>query len=188
MLSSGRAVESFATKRGTARFEGGAVVFEESVRGYIRSLHRDYWESDAWWREAIFLGYALWPLVAVGWAVNLLVSIAGGRANPSRIALGAGVVAVVLVAPQILNYLRGFRSPDRIALDDVESVSATRGATGLTRPRLHIAYRTDGATRTRRVNLPSLLTPDGEEAYERAVAAFEHRGFEPGEEPRSGER
>ncbi|WP_255152895.1 hypothetical protein [Halorarius halobius] len=39
-------IESFSTKRGTARFTEDAVHFDESAVGYIRSLYREYWKID----------------------------------------------------------------------------------------------------------------------------------------------
>ncbi|GGN08852.1 hypothetical protein [Halarchaeum nitratireducens] len=171
-------IESFATKRGTARFEDSKILLESSVAGYLRSLYRDYWKSDAWWRRAIFLGYVLWVVFAIGWSARLVVLLVQRDADPIWAAGGAGVVAALLVALWLANYLRGYRSPDRIALDDVESVTATRGERGLTRPRLVLAYRDGDATRKRRVNLPSLLMPDGAETYERAVTAFVERGID----------
>lgn len=159
--------DSFRTKRGIARFDDGAVRFEESVRGYLRGLYRDYWRSDARWRKAVFAGYALAFPTGLGW---LALAVYEGDVLPV-----VGVVAVIVVL-RLAGYLRGFRSPDRIRLADVESVAAIRGAKGLTRPRLVVEYAVDGSVRKRRVNLPSLYTGMGEETFERAVDAFEQRG------------
>jgi hypothetical protein len=41
-----------------------------------------------------------------------------------------------------------------------------------------ITYASDGTSRQRRVNLPSMYTRDGETVYERALDALERRGFE----------
>ncbi|GAD51621.1 hypothetical protein MBEHAL_0381 [Halarchaeum acidiphilum MH1-52-1] len=172
------AIESFATKRGTARFEDGSLVFDESVRGYLRALYRDYWRGETWWRKAIFLGYVCWLAVAIGWSATVLRDALQSGGDQIWAAGGAGVVAALLLALWIANSLRGYRAPDRLALDRIESVAATRGEKGLTRPRLVITYRDDGATRKRRVSLPSLLTPDGGETYDRAVRAFAERGFD----------
>lgn len=110
--------------------------------------------------------------------MQLLGRLVQRDADPIWAAGGAGVVAALLLALWLVNYLRGYRSPDRIALAEIESVSATRGETGLTRPRLVLTYRDGEATRKRRVNLPSLSMPNGDETYERAVAAFAERGFD----------
>ncbi|WP_435101726.1 hypothetical protein [Halarchaeum sp. P4] len=171
-------VESFPTKRGRARFEDGIVVFEESVRGYVRSLYRGYWRSDAWWRKAMFAGYVVAWVAAIAWVLTAM--------RHDLLLVAAGLL--VLAALWVIQYLRGYRSPDRVALDDVADVSVTRGSKGLTRPRLVLTYRTGDGRYKRRVNLPSRLTPNGDEAYKRAVTAFEQRGFEPRGGPRDGER
>lgn len=171
-------IDAFRTKRGRARLTGDAVVFDESVAGYARALYRDYWRSDAWWRKAVFVAYALWPVVVVGWCGGLVLELARGGTDPVWAAGGALVVAAIVALAWGANYARGFRSPDRVSLDAVTGVAATRGETGLTRPRLVLTYEAGGGTRKRRVNLPSLLTPAGEDSYERAVAAFAERGFD----------
>ena len=85
---------------------------------------------------------------------------------------------IFLVALLVLNYLQGFRSPDRIQFDDIEDISSTRGQKGLTRPRLVITYTRNGEQYKRRVNLPSLYTDYGQEAFDSAVEAFDERGFD----------
>jgi hypothetical protein len=161
--------DSFRTKRGRARLTDDEIRFEESFAGYVRSLYRSYWCADAWWRKAVFAGYVLGLAVAVGWVIHAVAS--------GRLRLLAAVCGL-LIAIWVVDYLRGFRSSDRVALSDVESVSATRGEKGVTRPRLVVRYAGDGAVRKRRVNLPSLYTPDGEAAFERAQTAFAERGFD----------
>ncbi|WP_239685677.1 hypothetical protein [Halolamina pelagica] len=91
----------------------------------------------------------------------------------------AGLLGILTILVGV-NYARGFRSPNRIPLDDIEDVSTTRGEKGLTRPRLVITYLDDESTYKRRVNLPTLYTADGEAAYERALDAFGERGFDTG--------
>ena len=161
-------IESFPTKRGTARFTEDAVHFDESVVGYIRSLYREYWKSNTWWRKGIFAGYVLGLLVGLGWIISAVRS-----GDVLLLAVVVGLLAVLWLA----NYARGFRSPDRIRLDAIKEVSAIRGEKGLTRPRLVITYTDGESTHKRRVNLPSLYTTDGETAYERARSAFGERGF-----------
>ncbi|GGM62595.1 hypothetical protein J2752_001539 [Halarchaeum rubridurum] len=170
--------DAFDTKRGTARFDDGALVLDASVVGYARSLYRGYWRSDVWWRKALFVGYVCWLVVALGWSGRLLTRLLTRRADLIWVAVGAGVVLALVVALRLLDYVRGYRSPDRLALDRVESVRATRGEKGLTRPRLVLTYRDGDATRKRRVNLPSRYLSHGDETYERAVAAFVERGFD----------
>lgn len=162
-------IESFRTKRGVAAFRDDALEFDESVRTYVRWLYRDYWKSDSRWRKALFVGFALWPVFALGWLVSAL--------SDGRVSLVAGVCALVVVL-WVIGYVRGFRSPDRLPLDRIERVDATRGEKGLTRPRLVLTYRENGAIRKRRVNLPSLYTPTGERTFERAIKAFRERGFD----------
>ena len=161
-------IESFPTKRGTARFTEDAVHFDESVVGYIRSLYQEYWKSNTWWRKGVFVGYVVGLLVGLGWIV-----IAVRSGDVLLLAVVIGLLAVLWLA----NYARGFRSPDRIRLDAIKEVSATRGEKGLTRPRLVITYTDGESTHKRRVNLPSLYTTDGETAYVRARSAFGERGF-----------
>ncbi|MFC7166014.1 hypothetical protein [Halospeciosus flavus] len=162
-------IESFETKRGVARFTDAAVHFDESLTGYVRSLYDDYWQSEVWWLKVMFIGYAFALLYALWWGIT--------EVRSRDVFLLAAVVGL-LGALWLLNYVRGFRSPDRISLEAIEVVTATCGSKGLTRPRLVIHYRDDSSTHKRRVNLPSLYTENGEETYERACKAFEKRGFE----------
>ena len=162
-------IESFRTKRGVVRFRDDAILFEESVVGHVRSLYREYWQSEHRWRKSIFVGYVFGLLFAIG---GLARAIRSGD-----VLLLAGVLGLVVVL-WVVNYARGFRSPDCIPFDDIENVSATRGEKGLTRPRLVVTYTDAGSTYKRRVNLPSLYTVDGDAAFERAVKAFDERGFD----------
>jgi len=161
-------IESFPTKRGTARFTEDAVHFDESIFRYIRSLYREYWQSNTWWRKGIFVGYVFALLFGLGWAVSAVRS-----GDILLLAVVVGLLAVLW----LVNYARGFRSPDRIRLDAIEEVSATSGEKGLTRPRIVVTYTDGESTHKRRVNLPSLYTTNGETAYERARSAFAERGF-----------
>lgn len=161
-------VESFPTKRGTARFTENSVHFEESFSGYIQSLYQEYWQSGIWWQSGIFVGYMLAFPIGLWWVVS---AVRGGDS------LSLAVVVGLMIMLWITNYARGFRSPDRIRLDTIKEISATDGKKGLTRPRLIITYTDGGTAYRRRVNLPSLCTSDGETAYERAQAAFAERGF-----------
>jgi hypothetical protein len=161
-------INSFPTKRGTAQFTEDSVQFEESVSGYIQSLYREYWQNGTWWHSGIFVGYVLAFLIGLGWVVS---AVLGG--DFSLLAVVIGSIGILWVT----NYARGFRSPDRIYLDTIETVSATAGEKGLTRPRLIISYSDEETTYKRRVNLPSLYTSSGETAYEQAQAAFAERGF-----------
>ncbi len=161
-------IESFPTKRGTARFTEEYVHFEESFSGYIRSLYHEYWQSGMWWHNGLFVGYILAFPLGLGWVVS---AVRGG--DFLLLAVGGGLIVALWLA----NYARGFRSPDRMRLDTIEKVSATDGTKGLTRPRLIITYTDGETTYRRRVNLPSLYTSGGETAYDRAQAAFAERGF-----------
>ncbi|GGL44288.1 hypothetical protein GCM10009037_29600 [Halarchaeum grantii] len=162
-------IESFKTKRGVVRFTDDAVLVEESVSEYARSLYQGYWQNERWGRKTIFVGYVFGLLFAVGWLASAIHS--------GDVLLLAGVLGLLVVL-LVVNYVRGFRSPDRISLDDIEDVSATRGAKGLTRSRLVVTYTDAGSTYKCRVNLPSLYTDDGDAAFERAVDAFDERGFD----------
>ena len=162
-------IDSFRTKRGVARFTGDSVLFEESFIGYFRALYRGYWQSEYFYRKAIFIGYIFGLLFAIGWTVSAVWA--------GDVLLLAGLL-IFLVALLVLNYLQGFRSPDRIQFDDIEDISSTRGQKGLTRPRLVITYTRNGEQYKRRVNLPSLYTDYGQEAFDSAVEAFDERGFD----------
>lgn len=162
-------VDSFSTTRGVARVTDDAIRFEESFAGYLRALYRGYWQTDRLWRKGVFAGYVVGLVYAFGWLVRSILN--GDVLLPA-------VVVVALAGVQVAEYLRGYRKPDRIPLERIESVSATRGEKGLTRPRVVITYASDGTSRQRRVNLPSMYTRDGETVYERALDALERRGFE----------
>ena len=162
--------DRFPTKRGTAYFTEEAVRFEESFLGYLRNLYSEYWKGGTYWKMSVFFGYLLAYPVGV-WAVWNVYRRGG---YVSVLALTG-----VLAAAVLLDYARGFRSPDSIQLDAIEDVSATRGSKGLTRPRLLIRYSDEGSTYRRRVNLPSLYTSEGEDTYESVQEAFEERGFDP---------
>ncbi|MFD1588450.1 hypothetical protein ACFR9U_15820 [Halorientalis brevis] len=161
-------IESFPTKRGTARFTEDSIHFEESFSGYIQSLYQEFWQRGTWWHNGIFVGYILAFPIGLGWVVS---AVRGG--DFFFLAVVVGSIAMFWV----MNYARGFRSPDRIQLDTIEKVSATAGMKGLTRPRLIITYIDGETTYRRRVNLQPLYTSNGETAYEQAQAAFAERGF-----------
>jgi hypothetical protein len=161
-------IESFPTKRGTARFTEDYVYFEESFLRYIKSLYRDYWQRGTWWSSSALVGYLFAFPIGIWWVVS---AVRGG--NFLLIAAVGGSILVLWA----VNYAHGFRSPDRIRLDTIEQVSATDGTGGLTRPRLVIRYTDGEKTCKRRVNLPSLYTSDGEAVYEQAQEAFAERGF-----------
>lgn len=163
------APETVPTKRGRARFDGGSVQFEESIAGYVRAMVRDYWDGGSPGQRAILAGW----LFAVVYGLGVF----GWELAHGRWLLPAAVVVVVTVA-RLIGYYRGFRSVDRVDFDRIESVTATRGSKGLTRPRLTVTFRTDDGTRKRRLLLPSLYAVGGEAAFERAVAAFERRGVD----------
>jgi len=161
-------IESFPTKRGTARFTEDYVYFEESFWGYIKSLYRDYWQRGTWWSSSALVGYLFAFPIGIWWVVS---AVRGG--SFLHIAVVGGLILVLWA----VNYACGFRSPDRIRLATIEQVSATDGMMGLTRSRLVIRYTDGGTTCKRRVNLPSLYTSGGETVYERAQEAFAERGF-----------
>ncbi|WP_435119533.1 hypothetical protein [Halolamina sp. C58] len=157
------------TKRGRARFVDGTVRFEESTVGYLRALLRDYWHGGSRGQRAIVGAYLFAILYGLG--------VLAWELGHGRWRLPALVVGVVGVG-WLIGRARGYRSVDSLDLDRIESVAATRGSKALTRPRLVLTFRTDGGTRKRRVLLPSLYAIDGDEAFERAVAAFDDRGFD----------
>lgn len=159
---------SFPTRRGTVSVTQNAVHFDESMLGYFRSLYSQYWQQDEWWRKGIFAGYVFALVYGLGWVISTI--------RRGDVFLSAFVVGLV-IALWLVNYVRGFRSPDRIPLSAITAVSATRGTKGLTRPRLVLTYRAGESTYKCRVNLPSLYTTAGESAYERAQSAFAERGF-----------
>ena len=166
-------IHRFETKRGHCRFEDDALVFDESVRGYVRNLYDGYRRSDEWWGKWVFLAYVL--AIPIG-----LFSLAAGGSeigDPSLTFLALLVGAYgLLYAHQ--RFVRGFTNADRIPLDAVTAVSLTRGSKGLTRPRFVVAFEDGDERRRRYVLLPSLYLSHAEETLERAVAGFEERGFD----------
>lgn len=175
-LSDGRttavsSVDSFAVKSGSCRFEDGALLFDTSRLGYIRNLYEGYWREGGWYR-LLFLGYVLAPVFG-------LVSLALGYDETGPVAwyVLAAVVVALLGVWAYQRFGRGFTSVDRIPLDAIESVEAVEGTRGLTRPRLVVTYCEGDERRRRYVLLPSTYLPDGEDAFERACAAFRERGF-----------
>lgn len=169
-------VDSFRTGRGEALVTDDAVVFEESAVGRFRSAFESYWQNGTRWHRGLYVTTIFGLLYSLGF---LSWQILSGAVSPQF----AG--AVVLLMPvgigllKLVDYARGFRSPDRIPLDTIEAVSATRGSKGLTRPRLVITYTSGTNSYRCRVNLPSLYTPNGESQFERSLRAFEERGFAP---------
>lgn len=157
------------TKRGQAWFVDGTVRFDESIAGYGRALLRDYWRGGSRGQRAIVVGYLFAILYGLG--------VLAWELGHARWRLPGLVVGAVVVGA-LIGRARGYRSVDALDLARIESVTATRGSKGLTRPRLVLTFRTDGGTRKRRLLLPSLYAVDGDEAFERAVAAFEDRGFD----------
>jgi len=161
--------ESVRTKRGRAHFVDGKVRFEESITGYVRAMIRDYWDGGSRSQRAILLGWLFAILYGFG--------VLAWKLAHGRWLLPAGIVGGVAVA-WLLGRYRGFRSVDSLDLDRIESITATRGSKGFTRPRLVVTFRTDNGVQKRRMLLPSLYAVDGDDAFERAVAAFEARGVD----------
>lgn len=155
---------SFRTKRGRCYLDGGSLRIESSIRGYARRLREG--------NRLLFWSYVVAMLVAVGTPLTLLLS---GESQDLGLILG-GVVLVVVIA-RASTYLRGFTSDEAIPLDDVARVTATTGTTGLTRPRFVVHYDRDGKRKKRYVMMPSLWLDYGEEAFERASAAFREAGI-----------
>ncbi|MFB6150576.1 MAG: hypothetical protein ABEJ40_02095 [Haloarculaceae archaeon] len=151
---------TFRTKRGECRIGDDELVLESSFVGLFRRLY----EGNRW----IFAGYVLAVVSPV--AVSL-------TAEPESVLLWVGgALAVVLVATAV-NRARGFTSDGRIPLDAVESVSATGGSKGLTRPRFVVTYRKGGEEKRRYVLMPSKYLSYGDEAFERGKRAFRERGL-----------
>lgn len=161
--------DSFRTKRGIATLGDGKLEIEGSFRGYIQSLYHAYWESNVRWRKAVFVCLVFSPVIAIVWLIG---AFAAGRFLLLATVLG------LTASLWVISYMRGFRSPDQLRIDQIVAVAATRGQKGMTRPRLVLTYREGTETYKRRVNLPSLYTPHGEATYDRAVAAFRKRGFD----------
>ncbi len=170
------AVERVPTSRGEVRLTDDAIVFEESAAGRFRSTFESYWRNGNRWQKGFYAATVLGLLYSLG---SLSWRILSGAVSPQ---FGGAVVLSIVVGIgllRVVDYARGFRSPDRIPLDAVETVSATRGSKGLTRPRLVITYTSGTNSYRRRVNLPSLYTPNGERHYERALRVFREGGFAP---------
>jgi hypothetical protein len=170
------AVERVPTSRGEVRLTDDAIVFEESAAGRFRSTFESYWRNGNRWQKGFYAATVLGLLYSLG---SLSWRILSGAVSPQ---FGGAVVLSIVVGIgllRVVDYARGFRSPDRIPLDAVETVSATRGSKGLTRPRLVITYTSGTNSYRRRVNLPSLYTPNGERHYERALWVFREGGFAP---------
>ncbi|MBP1988313.1 hypothetical protein [Halolamina salifodinae] len=157
------------TKRGQASFVDGTVRFQESIAGYVRALIRDYWHGGSLGQRGIVGAYFFAILYGLG--------VLAWELGHARWRLPGLVVGVVVVGA-LIGRARGYRSVDSLDLDRIESVTATRGSKGFTRPRLVLRFQADGKTRKRRLLLPSRFAVDGDEAFERAVAAFEERGFD----------
>uniref|UniRef100_UPI002638610C hypothetical protein n=1 Tax=Halorientalis sp. TaxID=1931229 RepID=UPI002638610C len=111
-------IESFPTKRGTVRFTEEYVYFEESFLGYAKSLYRDYCQRGTWWSNTALVAYALALPIGVWWVLS---TVRDG--NFLHIAAVGGSMLVL----RVVNFARGFRSPDQIRLDTIEQVSATDG-------------------------------------------------------------
>ena len=169
-------VDGFRTSRGRVRIADDAVVFEESAVGRFRSTFESYWQNGTRWQKGLYVmtifGF-LYSLSFLSWR------ILSGEASPQFVGAVVLLVPIGIGLLKLVDYARGFRSPDRIPLDAIETVSATRGSKGLTRPRLVITYTSGGKSYRRRVNLQSFYTPNGESQFERSLRAFEERGFAP---------
>lgn len=170
------AVESFNTNRGYVRVTDDALVFEESTTRRVRLLFESYWQNGNTVQKGTFVAIVFAPVYAFG---LLLWQVQSGAVENSYVGVLLLFVLVGIACLKLVDYARGFRSPDRIPLEDIETVSATRGSKGLTRPRLVITYTRGQQSYRRRVNLPSLYTPDAADQFERSLRFFEQRGFAP---------
>jgi hypothetical protein len=170
----GPAVDSFETSHGRARFADGALVLEESALGRVRSLFESYWRDGSSLQRGILVTTVLSALYGTG---TVAWQVQSGTVQGSYVRPVLAVVVTSIGALKLVDYARGFRSPDRIPLGTIDAVSAARGRKGLTRPRLVVRYRQGGNSYRCRVNLQSLYTPDGPDQFERSVRAFEQRGI-----------
>jgi hypothetical protein len=155
---------SFRTKRGRCHLDGETLRLESSFRGYARRLREG--------NRLLFWAYVVAMLVAVGTPLSLVLS---GEYQNLWLILGG--VALVVVIARTSNYLRGFTSDEAIPLGDVVRVTATKGSKGFTRPRFVVHYDRDGKRKKRHVMMPSLWLDYGDEAFERASAAFREAGL-----------
>lgn len=162
-------INSFKTKRGSAALKEDAIEFSGSAVGYYKSIYREYWKSESVKLKSIFLLIVL-SFPSAFYAILSVLSMDGGY---SIVAL----IFMMFILILAIQYLRGFRSPDRIQLGSIENVSYTRGKKLITRPRFVIEYAKNGSTYKRRVNMPSLYTESAEEELELAKKAFRQRGF-----------
>lgn len=162
-------IKSFDTKRGNAKFEDNEINFSESTIGYYKSLYREYWKSDSAKFKTIFLLIVL-SFPSAFYAIFTILSMENGY-------LVVFLMFGFLVLLFTIQYVRGFRSPNKIELDRIEDVTYTRGKTPITRPRFVIEYTKNGNTYKRRVNMPSLYMKSGEETFNRAKEAFRKRGL-----------
>lgn len=162
-------IDSFSTKRGSATFKEDRIEFSGSAIGYYKSIYEEYWKSESIKLKLMFSLIVL-SFPSAFYAILSVLSMDNGY---SIVVLTFALFLLILA----VQYLRGFRSPDRIGLDSIENVSYTRGTTPITRPRFVIEYTKSGSTYKRRVNMPSLYTESGEKELELAKKAFRQHGF-----------
>jgi hypothetical protein len=161
--------DSFSTKRGSASFKENKIVFSGSAIGYYKSIYKDYWKSGSAGLRLIFFLIVL-SFPSAFYAILSILSMSNGYSIVTAV---FGLVVLIFV----IQYIKGFRSPNKIELDSIENVSYTRGMKLMTRPRFIIKYTDDNKTYKRRVNMSSLYTESAEEELETAKEAFRQRGL-----------
>lgn len=161
--------DKFDTKRGSAVFTPDSIRFSESTVGYYKSLYTEYWMSDSVKLKLMFLAIlASFPVV--------FFSVLGIVRTSEGYEMLVIILALFIIL-FIVQYLRGYRSPDEIRLDDIDNVSVIEGTSPFTRPRFIIEYTDSNSAVKRRVNMPSLYTPSGRDELDRAKKMFEDRGL-----------
>ena len=155
---------TFRTKRGRCVLTDDELRIESGVLLQARR----YWEGN----RALLVGYlALYGILILA---SLRVV---GRGDWRALALGAGVVAALVVGGRVLNSRRGVTGDDRIPLHDVEAVEAVAGDDLLTRPRFVVRYWRGNRVKYRYVMMPSGLLSYGDSEFDRAAATFREAGI-----------
>lgn len=155
---------TFRTKRGRCVLTDDELRVESGIL-----LHaKRYWEGN---RTLLAAYIALYAVLVIASARVV------GRGDWDALALGAGVVAALVVGGRVLNYRRGVTSDDRIPLHDVEAVEAVEGDDWLTRPRFVVHYWRGNGVKYRYVMMPSGLLSYGEREFDRAAELFREAGI-----------
>lgn len=157
------------TKKGHAEFSNDQLLFSESSTGYYKSLYDEYWQSDRLHLKLFFV-FILVSVPAILYIIFLVASTGYGNI------LLVGYI-ILFVLGRLLRRYRGFRSTDKITVDNIQSITASDGTLLLTRPRFVVRYTKNENTHKRLISMPSSRTSDGAAAFERAKTVFRQKGL-----------